>query len=271
MRNVMIVGYPRSGNTFLGYLLSYYFNAPYYDMYDYPRIVSGQYTLEEMLLSPEAFSGSFERPDQEKQVNAVLKSHELPQNLHSTHKTTLDHLGYKESDPLILITREPKDVAVSYFYYSFFRVRHKKGHWSSFLPYPLRRWYYLQFHFRSFALRVAGEWSEFVNSWIELSPFVIRYEDLLGDPLDHIRLVCDRFGFSFQSRYASEATEFCQFSNVVKLEESNPAYAAKAQHRSERFVRAGKVGQGEALLSPQLQQRFDTITQEAAQLVGCER
>ena len=115
MKNILIAGYPRSGNTFLGYLLSYHFNAPYYDMYDLAKALAGEGNLEGLTLAPEAFSGTFARADQEKQVGAVLKSHELPENLHPKHRAALDHVPYQKSDPLILITREPKDVAVSYF------------------------------------------------------------------------------------------------------------------------------------------------------------
>jgi len=264
LKNILIAGYPRSGNTFLGYLLSYHFNAPYYDMYDLAKALAGEGNLEGLTLAPEAFSGTFARADQEKQVGAVLKSHELPENLHSKHRAALDHVPYQKSDPLILITREPKDVAVSFFYYTFFRQAFRRGYWSRCLPRPIRHWYYLSLHFERLALKVASDWNQLVKKWYELGPLLVRYEDLLKQPEAQIRRVADEFGLHFHAEYAREAVKFCDLSHLIDLEKTrNPAI-----QENERKYRTGKIGGWEGFFDLRLQRQFDAATQEAAGLVG---
>ncbi|MDH7500152.1 MAG: sulfotransferase domain-containing protein [candidate division NC10 bacterium] len=264
MKNILIVGYPRSGNTYLGYLLSYHFNAPYYDMYDLSEVLAGRGDPGNLTLAPEAFSGTFSRGDQKKEVRAVLKSHELPSTLHPKHHALLDYVAYEKADPLILITREPKDVAVSFFYYRYFRQAFKRGGWSRRLPPPIYHWYHLLFHFKRLALRVAKEWKEMVSQWWELRPLVIRYEELLKQPEQEIRRVAAEFGFQFHAEYAREAIRFCELSHLIGLEKArNPGI-----RREERKYREGKTGSWEQIFSRRLQIQFDQLAREAAQLVG---
>jgi hypothetical protein len=264
LKNVLIVGYPRSGNTYLGYLVSYHFNAPYYDLYDLSEVLAGKRDPESLTLAPEAFSGTFSRLDQKKEVRAVLKSHELPTTLPVKHGGVLDYVAYQSSDPLVLITREPKDVAVSFFYYRYFRQAFRKGHWSRYLPPPIYHRYHLLLHFERLALRVAKEWREMVTKWWDLHPLLIRYEDLLKQPESQIQRIANEFGFQFHARYAAEAVQFCQLSHLRGLEKArNPGI-----REQERKYPEGKIGGWKKLFSRRLQVRFDQLTREATQLVG---
>jgi hypothetical protein len=264
LKNILIAGHPRSGNTFLGYLLSYHFNAPYYDMYDLTNALMRGEDIESLTLSSESFSGTFVRTDQEKQVGAVLKSHELPENLPSKHQTALAYVNYQPSDPLILITREPKDVAVSFFYYTFFRQAFKRRDWSRLLPGPIRHWFYLTFLFEDLALKVARNWNRMVSEWCRFKPLLIRYEDLLNHPQGQIQRVASAFGLGFHDGYANEAARFCELSHLVGLERTrNPDI-----QESERKYRTGKVGGWAELFPPRLRLKFDALTRKEAQLVG---
>jgi hypothetical protein len=264
MKNLLIAGYPKCGNTWIGYLLSYYFNAPYYDAYIEEKILSGEQVVEKLDYKQYAFSGKFYRTDQVKEVNAVVKTHELPENLWKQHRLILDFVGYTKSDPLILITRAPKDVAVSLFYFTFFRLPQKQKHWSRRIPYFLRHWYY-RLHFKEFALNVAREWSKFTEAWLKLNPLVIRYEDLLEDPVREIHRVTQYFKFKFYEAYATEAKEYCDFSNMVKHEVER---LNSAIHRNERFFRSGRSGQWKEHFSADLEAEFDCITCQVASMVG---
>lgn len=100
MKNILNVGYPKSGNTWIGLLLSYYFNAPFYDSYLEEKHLAGErpFTQEATLplgyVNFDAFQGKLHRPEQASEINAVVKSHELPQNLFREHPRTLNLIGY---------------------------------------------------------------------------------------------------------------------------------------------------------------------------------
>ncbi len=263
--NILIAGYPRSGNTFLGYLLSYYFNAHYYDMYVWPKVVRQELPIEAMLIDPQTFSGNLDRPNQKNQVSSILKTHSVAENLVRDHAFSLEQVNYDPKHPLILVTREPKDVAVSYFYYSFFRLPFKNGKWKAkYLPYSLRYWYYKKFNFPSFALRIAKEWSDFTLSWMTQKPHVINYESLKENPILEIQKITERFNLEFNKNLAEESANFCSFESMKKLEKTKIHYGQS--HNNIMKTRSGESGEWKSLFKPELVLQFDEITAEARQV-----
>ncbi|MBN1956491.1 MAG: sulfotransferase domain-containing protein, partial [Anaerolineae bacterium] len=174
--------------------------------------------------------------------------------------------GYDfEKDYLILIARDPKDVAVSFFYWMFFRVPHQYNSWKAKIPYSLRHWYYCRFYFHRHAYNVANGWREFTLRWLDREPLIVRYEDLLEDPVEEIYRVTSHFGLEFHLRYAEEARDFCDFSKMVEREKVEED---ENRHEEARFFRSGKSEVWEEYFRPQVSARFDDLVREAATRLG---
>lgn len=259
MKNILIAGYPRSGNTWTNSLFSFYFNAPYYDGYTEEQRLSGKKIVNEY--NDNGLLGEHNRLDQEKLICSVVQTHELKQNLNRKHPKLLKKLEYNSSDYLVMIVREPKDVAISYFYHTyFFRPRLRQSLLPS-LPIVLRDWFYHRFYFEKFVLKVAQEWTAFYQSWLQYNPFIIQYESLLEDPIEQIRLFTEGFNFTFYPKYAKEAKEFCSFSNLGKRENRH-LKVKKTVPKNEKFIRSGKAGDWKEYFTENLQKDFDSITNE---------
>ena len=262
MKNILIVGYPRSGNTWTNSLFSYYFNAPYYDAATEESILAGRPIAEAIhTYNDDGLSGKHHRGDQNQEIRSVIQTHAQSDLLWQMHPKFLTKQGYTSADFLVMILREPKDVAVSYFYFTYFFDRRFHQHWSTRLPIQWQEWLYHRFFFQKFVLRMAHEWVAFHQSWILHNPFVIHYESLLNDPIAQIKRLTDKFGLSFYPHYAKEAEEFCRFSNLRKRE-ARHLKEKKAVPQNERFIRSGKAGGWKTHFSATLAQQFDKMTDE---------
>lgn len=88
-----------------------------------------------------------------------------------------------------------------------------------------------------------SSWSNHVESWTKWNHpgiLVVRYEDLLADPLDQFSRVARHFGISTDARRIRKAMEFSSFNQLQKLELAE-GFVERSIH-SERFFRAGRAG-----------------------------
>lgn len=266
MSNITIVGYPKCGNTWIGYLLSHYLNVPFYDAAIEESVLRGELAREDIryTYNHDGFRGEHVRSYQEPAVQSVIKTHALPDTLLSDHPRFLEQQGYRSPDPHILITRDPRDVAVSYFYYRHFRMARVNGRWHTRLPYalrePLMRWRF----FDQEAISTAQKWSHFSRMWLEHHPLVIRYEDLLVDAAAEIRRVTEAFGFQYHADCAREAVDYCSFASLRRREDRKFAPGAE----NERFFRSGRAGGWKSCFSAKLAARVAEIAGPVAVQLG---
>jgi len=88
-----------------------------------------------------------------------------------------------------------------------------------------------------------SSWTHHVESWTKWNHpgiFVVRYEDLLADPLDQFGRVARRFGISSDKARIAKAVEFASFKQLQKLE-AEQGFVERSVH-SEKFFRAGRSG-----------------------------
>jgi hypothetical protein len=197
-----VVGYPRSGNTWLCYLLAYCLNAEYDDMdapdvhprNDYQRrYVKGS-------LSHQSFSS---------QAGRILKTHALQVRWDGT--------------PIVYIVRDGRDVMVSYYHY---RYRMGKDERSDEPNLP---------SFSEFLKRYVPEWMNHVSTWIGQEPrILVRYEDLLVIPEEILPSLFHRLGINVRGHVVGEAIETFSFR---KLSRRNPG-----EEDPGSFFRKGVVG-----------------------------
>jgi hypothetical protein len=183
-----IVSYPRSGSTWLGYLLSECCDVPYVNKIE-------ERGVKQSVLEP-ANSG---KPE-ESAIKYVVRSH-------------TEHVG--EAPPegdgrTIYLLRDGRDILVSYYFYRNF-----------FVPERLPRLRRSLFHARrrlrgGFGKQFAGtveeyvpKWKEHVVNWRGVVPegHVVKYEDLIESPVDRLNQLLEALDISIPREKLVEAAE----------------------------------------------------------------
>lgn len=85
-------------------------------------------------------------------------------------------------------------------------------------------------------------WSGHVASWLDtpVTPLLLRYEDMLAQPLTALRRVVDRLGWQVDDDVLAHAVEATRF-EVLRDEEQRHGFRGRP-HKAERFFRRGQAG-----------------------------
>jgi hypothetical protein len=225
-----IVSYAKSGRTWLRLMLS--------------RFYQQRYALPEDVF--------FEYDNLHRMVA------EIP-SLFFTHGNYLrDYTGHADSvvedfcdRPVVLLVRDPRDVAVSQYFQWLHRMRPHKKRLNGYPRHgsALGIWEFVAEHEAGLD-RVIG----FLNLWAAAcekleSVEVIRYEQMRAEPADALRRVLLRLGASPDAEGISDAVEYAAFENMRKLEEQGSVKASgrrlvpgRLGNRESYKVRRAKVG-----------------------------
>lgn len=147
-QDIYVIGYPRSGNVWCSRLLGDLLNSPV------------QARAPKHSIADEGFSRSGKY--------IIRQEH-------------LSHGKYQGEQPVVLVVRDPRDVAVSAWKYwkrpSLINTIHLMGNGGWPLPH-------------------GGGWSEFYRWWLDNRNYltVVSYEDLLANPKIELEIVCERLG-----------------------------------------------------------------------------
>ena len=218
--DIWLVGYPKSGNTWLDFLVAS-LRAPNVEDVDF-------FTVEH-LVADIYYNNA--RQLQLLQRPRYLKSHEPYDARYGR---------------VIYVVRDPRDVAVSY-YHHYQKLNMLKGDTSlsSFVD-----------AFVAGDLDHGHDWAEHVSSWLEhkggaKDMLLVRYEDLKRDTvsmLENINLFLDLH--ASRSRVA-KAVEWCSSSNMRKIEQdqhmAHPSF--RKTRRDIPFVRQARSGGWKDVLS----------------------
>jgi hypothetical protein len=213
--DVFLVGYPKSGMTWMEFLLSHaVFEKRVGDwvtfrtINDYVPNLAGVGPGDALLLWP-----YYSRPKP---------------RIFFTHTPFDARLA---NGKIIYMLRDPRDSLVSYYHY---HKREEKN-------------FHLQLgEFLRSEKIYPGHWDDHVRGWVldhrELlsNIIVVRYEELRRDTSTVLSQVLDFIGISFTETDIRHAIEMSSFDRMRELEMKYPT-GPKADS-SERFVRKGKVG-----------------------------
>ncbi|MEQ8357481.1 MAG: sulfotransferase domain-containing protein [Kiloniellaceae bacterium] len=97
-----------------------------------------------------------------------------------------------------------------------------------------------------------GTWSDHVKSWTKWthSPLqVLRYEDMLADPLGQLGAVARKLGITEDAARLRRAVEFSAF-KTLQAQEAKTGFAEKSVN-SQRFFRSGSSGAWRDTLAPE--------------------
>ena len=209
--DVFLVSYPKSGNTWLRFLIGNYISGNKCDF------------RNSHLLVPDVHSN----PDDCKNISRprIIKS----------------HFTYTQSYPrVIYIVRDGRDVAVSYFYHQKkYRKIDKNMNFAMFLN-----------KFNDGTTDNFGKWGDHVNSWLDSKKegiLMIRYEELLDRTADKLSAILSFCGLAVNPLNVELAVANSSFSTMrqaEKLQQKGNKYF-DGSNKSIAFVREGKKGQWE--------------------------
>lgn len=201
--DIFLVSYPRSGNTWMRFLIGNYLSGGKIDF-----------------LNVHSFM-----PDMHYQSDQVEKSTLSPRIIKS-------HFAFRpEFRNVIYLVRNGKDVAVSYFHF------HRR---SKLIPETCTFAEFLgKFNEGSVEF---GKWSDHVNSWIDKGPerfLFVRYEDLKTNPVGELIRLCLFAKMEVDLERIRYAVEVSKFENMSKLDVEQPRRGIQPKDKDQLFVRAG--------------------------------
>lgn len=201
--DVFLASYPKSGNTWVRFLIANLIKQKEEEIIDFNTI---QEIIPEVVRNEEAIR-TLARP-------RIIKSH-------ATHT---------EYPKVIYIVRDGRDVYVSYYFYR----QNKLGNNISFKDFLKRR-----DHYPCLWGEHVNSWLFSKNKSTNI--LVVKYEDLIINCLEQLKRIVNFIGLEATEKQLQSSVEASNFENMRRLEvERGRPYQTK--ERVEVFVRKGKPG-----------------------------
>lgn len=211
--DVFLVSYPKSGNTWVRFLIANLIHPQ--EPVSFLNIES---VLPSIYILPDRELRKFSRP-------RILKSHEC------------FHPRYRK---VIYIVRDPRDVAVSYYYYNLKkRLLAPDCTIDQYIPQLIAD----ELDMKS------GPWGEHVLSWVRMHDtlekfMLLRYEDMIANPHAELARVAGFLGLKYDSAGLTRAVELSSAKNMRGMEEkqSDRWVFTKGMRKDIPFIRSATSG-----------------------------
>lgn len=210
-----LISYPKSGNTWVRIILANLLNETGEEiaLHNVGKIIPDSNSSSQVSAAFEPGSIFKRLPIQ------VLKSHD-------------PYLSYYKDKKVILIVRDGRDAVNSYLHYQ--RAR---------LTGEITRENIIK---GQFTLPI-GTWSEYAVDWHKgkcKNKLVIKYEDLIRDPISEVERICQFVGLATKREILEKAIEASSFNKLKTLEEKYGHFDDRRKDKGEEsaFVRKGAVG-----------------------------
>ncbi len=184
--SIWVIGYPKSGNTWLSYLCSYCFNLPYRN-FGKPAKKPAQAWIRDSV------SGNHNW-DSLEGYEYVQKTHKPPRSV-----------PY-ENGIIFYIIRDPRDAFVSYRHFMKTRLAGWKG------------------RFRFILLGMLGQeaqikwfltkWERHIKNWTPYAQAVLSYDRILGEGVSYLSGVFENAGCKIHSNIVEEAYRLFSFERM---------------------------------------------------------
>ena len=201
-RNIYVVGYPISGNSWIAYLITYIMNCKYFDI--------------------DSLEWSDQRKGLKKYLNGSNKhiGSNIFDNVYKTH-SKISLLPNKSNDIIIYVIRDIRDVCNSYFH-RFEKIYAISNSEVSFI----RRFIYfvykniIPYKFRyNFLIRFfAHEWSNHKKELYENEKIIlVLYEDMIDNPLGTLDRIINKIDPLAWDKIEDDAIEKFSLNNMKKV------------------------------------------------------
>ena len=218
-KKLLVAGYPRSGNTWLGYLLSFLLNAKYQEL-NAPKGFKSTHQKEIL----QFISGKLKRKSY---FDSVVKTHER-------YSFSKNKIGLDKFDKVIYIVRDPRDVAVSLFFYKYYNSpidQDRPGEILSRKPQIIGKYLW-----KKTVLQVAKEWPLHALSWRSFEgTHLVKYESLRKNPERTLKEIASFLEEKIGHKLIKNAIEQFSFKRLSGGRKSGEEHATG-------FFRKGIVG-----------------------------
>jgi hypothetical protein len=213
-KRLLLVGFPKSGNTWLGYMLSYLLGAKYTDLHAANKFPTSQKWILRLI------NGELDHTSDYSEVN---KTHNLPGKIPDL----------ESYDNIIYISRDPRDVAVSYFFFQWFNlpIFLNKKYVFHIIHVPVVRF----FIWKMTLLLTGYNWNMHSVSWYAQNIHLVRYEDLIANTYLELNMICEKLNLDQDKFILNNAIDNFTFN---KLSGGRPSGKEDKYH----FFRKGIVG-----------------------------
>lgn len=253
---IWLASYPKSGNTWVrAFLSSVKHDGRPVDINRLETVTqpSSRHFLDDLFgvatadLTPEEVM--LARP-------AALSAHGSSTSHTELHKVHDAWLRNRDGQPLfppeltqasVYIVRDPRDVAISFAHHigkSIDQAIDKMASTETCLGSNLGR-------FTPTTRQPLHTWSQHVESWLDHatpSPLLVRYEDMMADPVRQGARIARHVGFDKTMDIYEQAAQNTRFSELSKQETQSGFREVLAPER--RFFRSGKAGGWKDTLTP---------------------
>ena len=159
--------------------------------------------------------------------NLHYRNRAIPKIFFTHDNYIKDYTGHSDSKTdfydkkVVLLARDPRDVAVSQFFQWKFRMKPNK---KSLNQYPGQGQDVSMFDFVMDPGSGLPKIMEFMNRWAQESPrisrfLLLRYEDLKANPHETLKRLLEFMGTPATDEQIAEAVEFASFENMKKMEQ----------------------------------------------------
>lgn len=250
-RIVWLASYPKSGNTWLRFLIANYLSSDTEPLainridLDSPYPVMKDFLEEESLIDADLLN-----LDETKSLRALVMETYVQRcntvkyiKVHDRCDTCLSGaplMGRGDVWSGLYIIRDPRDVAVSMTFHNNTTVDGAIRRLNN--PDNLIGWSRSGRHHH--VLQRLGDWSSHVASWIDQSDFsvhLLRYEDLQADPVGTFGAAVAFAGLEVQPERLERAIRFADFRELQRQERQSGFFERPADS-SAHFFRSGRAG-----------------------------
>ncbi|XP_063801577.1 sulfotransferase 2B1-like [Pseudophryne corroboree] len=238
--DVVIVTYPKSGTTWMQEILTLIYSQGDTEIAT---------TVPNWMRAPWLEHTYFKETLKEGEGPRIITTH-LPSDV-------LAPALQKSKAKVIYIARNPKDVAVSFYYFhKMAKFLPDLGSFSEFLQLFLKGEVYY------------GSWFDHVKGWYRqrknMDFFYITYEDLKKDLRRSIKRICGFLGCPMYSTEVDKVEQHCKFSIMSQNVMVNYTLIPQEimDHEQSKFMRKGIVGDWKQHLTEQQSKAFDKVFQE---------
>jgi len=231
--DTFLISYPKSGNTWIRFLLSNIITDSEINFVNVEEIVIDLYKTKNFKIK------RFEKYN-------IFKSHS-PFNVKFS------------SNKVVYIARDVRDVVIS-SYYHYKKTNKIEIEFEEFFPMFLDGTVWSNF----------GNWGEHIGSWIGAKSsdkenfLLIKYENLLQDTFTSLKTICNFLNWDASDANIEKAVENCNFEKLQKneIKFENVALATKNTRKDIKFFRKGTSGEWKDVLTEdqlnQLYEKFGT-------------
>lgn len=236
--DVFLVSYPKSGNTWMRFLVGNYLSKGKMDF------SNGHIYMPDIHYNPEQIDKIDFRP-------RFIKS----------------HFDFRpEYKNVIYLVRDGREVAVSLFY---FLIKMKA------IPSEIEFSDYLENYFFT-GKTPYGHWNKHVFSWLRDNKadnlILVKYEDLLADTINEFEKIIKFSGLHLDKENLKSSVERSSFNSMKKDEEQNAKTLKELGHNTAdskyRIIREGKINSWQEKFTDAESRKFSDLYGDALEFLG---